>query len=125
MGTTIKTRLGVIATASALVVTGLLAAGPTASAAVLKQATPATAASDSCGYYSGTALTVRGNTGPRVHEIQCLLNGYSGYPVALDEDSNFGPATESGVRWLQACAHITVDGKVGVNTWNALRNSAC
>ncbi|MFE4535656.1 peptidoglycan-binding protein [Streptomyces scopuliridis] len=97
--------------------------------ASVASASPAAAAAvvpaDSCGYYSGTALTQRGNSGPRVYEIQCLLNWYSGYPVSVTPDGDFGPATERGVRWLQSCAGLTVDGLVGTNTWRALRTSSC
>ncbi|MEV0257263.1 peptidoglycan-binding domain-containing protein [Streptomyces sp. NPDC050732] len=45
--------------------------------------------------------------------------------VWLEQDSDFGPATLRGVRWLQSCARIEVDGDVGRDTWRALRTSSC
>jgi len=82
----------------------------------------------SCGYYSGTTETVRGNTGNRVREVQCLLLywGYSVGPSGVDGD--FGPATESAVRRFQADTYgvcgppgLVSDGRVGRHTWSALR----
>lgn len=79
-----------------------------------------------CGYYSGTALTVYGNTGNRVHEVQCLLTrvGYR-----LSNDGIFGSATLSAVKDFQQTwngmtgSHLAVDGKVGSQTWAALRSA--
>ncbi|MFG2863633.1 peptidoglycan-binding protein [Streptomyces sioyaensis] len=71
-----------------------------------------------CGYYSGHALTVRGNTGARVREVQCLL----GLPI----DGVFGSDTEKTVKQFQAWYGngLVVDGKVGSHTWEALREVA-
>ncbi|MFE6222938.1 peptidoglycan-binding protein [Streptomyces sp. NPDC057854] len=55
-------------------------------------------------------------------EVQCLLRS-RGYELALDGD--FGPDTENRVMLLQACMGLTIDGKVGVNTWRALRSNGC
>jgi peptidoglycan hydrolase-like protein with peptidoglycan-binding domain len=79
---------------------------------------PATAAAFTCGYYSGNALTVRGDLGPRVREVQCLLG--------ISVDGQFGPITESTVEQFQDWyGHgLAVDGKVGVHTWAALREVA-
>lgn len=82
------------------------------------------AAAYTCGYYSGSALTVYGNTGNRVYEVQCLLIRV-GYRLSLD--GIFGSGTRSAVRDFQNVwngmtgAHLAVDGKVGSQTWAALR----
>ncbi|UOX85920.1 peptidoglycan-binding protein [Amycolatopsis sp. FBCC-B4732] len=82
----------------------------------------------SCGYYSGKVETVRGNTGNRVREVQCLLLHW-GYSVGSSGvDGDFGPATESAVKAFQADTYtvcgppgLVSDGRVGTHTWSALR----
>lgn len=79
----------------------------------------------SCGYYSGTATTKRGDTGNRVREVQCLLIFWGYNPGSVD--GVFGANTERAVREFQEdtfvfCARqLLIDGIVGVNTWRALR----
>ncbi|MCL2551674.1 MAG: peptidoglycan-binding protein [Actinomycetia bacterium] len=116
-------RRRVVASAAAVVCLGGLAAGlaPAAHAATVEGArsyAPVGAAAFTCGYYSGNALTVRGDLGPRVREVQCLLG--------ITVDGQFGPITESTVRQFQSWyGHgLAVDGKVGVHTWAALREVA-
>ncbi|MGW2706567.1 peptidoglycan-binding domain-containing protein [Streptomyces sp. NPDC001340] len=85
-----------------------------------------TSAAYYCGYYSGSALTVYGHTGNRVYEVQCLLTRV-GYRLSLD--GIFGTATRGAVKDFQQTwnsmtgAHLAVDGKVGSQTWAALRSA--
>lgn len=67
-----------------------------------------------------------GATGPAVGRVQGLLVA-AGYDLGTTGprkdgiDKSFGPATDKGVRDLQAAAGITVDGVVGpAQTWPAL-----
>ena len=63
-------------------------------------------------------LLKRGSRGELVKALQTRLNeqGYG----AGSADSIFGSNTEKAVKALQSAAGITVDGKVGQNTWTAL-----
>lgn len=54
----------------------------------------------------------RGNINNAVEAIQYLLN--------CGIDGNFGPKTESAVRWFQKQSNIGVDGIVGQDTWGRL-----
>lgn len=75
----------------------------------------------SCTYYSGTALTEKGDTGNAVKEVQCILVA-RGFSVGSGGvDGQFGPDTQAGVEAFQTARHITVDGQVGPQTWAALR----
>ena len=89
-------RLGAIVWT--LVITGVL---------LLTQVTPAQA-------YSGAFFHTQsiGNTGTDVRVIQLLLG--------ISPDGVFGSQTRSAVRAFQASKHLSVDGIVGPNTWNAL-----
>ncbi|MCX5204393.1 peptidoglycan-binding protein [Streptomyces sp. NBC_00237] len=81
------------------------------------------AAAYNCGWYYGTELTVRGHSGDRVREVQCLLEhwGFNVGPTGVD--GKFGTNTEGAVRQFQGWyGGLAVDGKVGVNTWAALRS---
>jgi eukaryotic-like serine/threonine-protein kinase len=76
-----------------------------------------------CTHYSGTALTVRGDRGPRVLQVQCMLTK-RGYSVGgSGVDGQFGADTESAVRLFQSDKGLAVDGQVGPNTWAGLRSS--
>lgn len=59
----------------------------------------------------------RGATGRPVKKIQALCNLWG---TGLAEDGDFGPATDVGVRTVQAHEGIGVDGIVGPQTWTVL-----
>ena len=63
-------------------------------------------------------LLKRGSRGELVKALQTRLNE-QGYKAGA-ADSIFGRNTEQAVKALQSVAGITVDGKVGQNTWTAL-----
>ncbi|MFC8091700.1 protein kinase [Streptomyces sp. NPDC057301] len=76
-----------------------------------------------CTHYSGTEITDRGDKGPRVVQVQCMLSK-RGYSVGgSGVDGEFGADTESAVRLFQSDKGLDVDGEVGPNTWAALRSS--
>ncbi|MET9968628.1 serine/threonine-protein kinase [Streptomyces sp. NPDC006356] len=76
-----------------------------------------------CTHYSGTELTVRGDRGQRVLQVQCMLTK-RGYSVGgSGVDGQFGADTESAVRLFQSDKGLAVDGEVGPNTWAGLRSS--
>jgi hypothetical protein len=54
----------------------------------------------------------RGASGDAVKELQRLL--------AVKDDGNLGPATETAVREKQAAAGVVADGIVGPHTWEVL-----
>jgi peptidoglycan hydrolase-like protein with peptidoglycan-binding domain len=63
-----------------------------------------------------------GSRGPEVKQIQQRLTDlgfYGGGP-----DGVFGGGTDSAVRKFQLSQDMTVDGKVGQDTWSALFNGA-
>ena len=69
------------------------------------------------------ALSKNGSRGPDVALIQTWLNGIrTKYPSirSLTVDGRYGGNTEAAVREFQRIAELKADGKVGVNTWNAL-----
>ncbi|MFI6765579.1 peptidoglycan-binding protein [Streptomyces sp. NPDC050355] len=109
--------------AAAAALSGLLLALAPAASATPVTARGTTSVADAaayCGYYSGSAITRRGDHGDRVREIQCLINLWNGgSPLAVDGD--FGPRTESWVVYFQDVRGLQVDGVVGPQTWNSLR----
>lgn len=69
---------------------------------------------------AGGSVLQKGSTGPKVRELQHVLNAW--YPwLHLVEDGVYGDATEAGVRELQRRAGLEVDGIAGPNTLGALR----
>jgi peptidoglycan DL-endopeptidase CwlO len=62
-------------------------------------------------------LLERGSGGADVQEIQARLNVLGNH---LAVDGQFGAATENAVKVMQAQLDLTVDGKVGPQTWTAL-----
>ncbi|MFJ3762107.1 peptidoglycan-binding protein [Streptomyces sp. NPDC090080] len=116
--------------AAALLATGLMTGlTVTASPASASVAAPATVYSCNKTYYSGSALTEKGDTGTRVIEVQCQLH-YRGFLSAGGVDGIFGNGTYNAVLAFQReyrsiCnSGLSIDGVVGTYTWAALR-SAC
>ena len=71
-------------------------------------------------YYS---LIQRGSAGPDVALVQTWLNGLRDactWHDILKADGHFGTASEKAVTEFQLRNKLTVDGKVGANTWNAI-----
>ena len=71
-------------------------------------------------YYS---LIQRGSSGPDVALVQTWLNGLRDactWHDILKVDGHFGTACEKAVTEFQLRNKLTVDGKVGANTWNAI-----
>ena len=65
----------------------------------------------------------KGAKGENVKALQILLIGY-GYPCgSTGADGSFGGNTDKAVRAYQKAEGLTVDGSVGVNTWNKLLGS--
>lgn len=62
-----------------------------------------------------------GDTGNGVRAVQTALN-LCGYD--LDVDGDFGPLTEEAVKDFQSAHDLDDDGIVGVNTWDALLETA-
>jgi eukaryotic-like serine/threonine-protein kinase len=98
---------------------------PNTSAPTTKAAPPPATRAEpwkSCTYYSGTTLTVYGQKGSRVKEVQCILKarGYNIGPSGVD--GIFGSDTLTEVKRFQGNHDLRVDGEVGVNTWAALRS---
>lgn len=65
--------------------------------------------------YGGTVL-VKGDSGDSVRIFQSFLGD-------VTVDGKFGSATEEAVRIFQSGAGLTDDGKVGTNTWTAMRQN--
>lgn len=63
-------------------------------------------------------LLVRGDDGDAVSRAQerLILHG-----AKLNKDRSFGPATEEAVRAFQHAKGLFPDGKIGPNTWKALK----
>lgn len=69
------------------------------------------------------ALLSQGSVGSDTAQVQTWLNGLRDRGMnlpALTVDGHYGNSTATAVRTFQALAGITVDGRVGRNTWNAL-----
>ena len=108
-------RTAVLAATAGLLTAGLLT-GP-ASADSPAAARPGTLAA--CAYYNGTALTVYGQRGDRVSQVQCLLANRRYLPWG-DVTGYFGPRTRAAVKKFQSRHHLSANGKVDKKTWRAL-----
>ncbi|WP_217241660.1 peptidoglycan-binding protein [Streptomyces sp. AC555_RSS877] len=127
--------------ATTTAVAALLAGAPTAAWAAQPSVSVAAACSihwKTSGGYSGftadyswawNTVVQQGAVGNSVREIQCLVNNHvshNGPDLAVDGD--YGAATKSAVRALQAdwnrdVSPIGVDGIVGPQTWRVLRSA--
>lgn len=63
----------------------------------------------------------QGSSSADVRRVQALL-GAAGYGLSLDGD--FGPATETAVRRVQAAHSLSADGIIGPKTWGLLITGA-
>ena len=63
----------------------------------------------------------QGSTGDAVRAVQSQIHG-RGDGAQLAIDGTFGPATNDAVRAFQTLLDLTVDGIVGLQTWNHLVN---
>lgn len=79
---------------------------------------PAQGPDDVCYYTIRRPSLHRGSSGRAVAQLQCYLN--QAVDAGIDEDGSFGGVTQSSVRDFQQCADITVDGRVGSQTWSFL-----
>ncbi|SOE13590.1 Putative peptidoglycan binding domain-containing protein [Streptomyces sp. 2323.1] len=109
------TRTAVLAASAGLLTAGLLT-GP-ASATGSAGGRVGTLAA--CAYYNGRALTVYGQRGDRVSQVQCLLANRR-YLHWGDVTGYFGPKTLAAVKKFQSRHHLTANGKVDKKTWHAL-----
>ena len=94
-------------------------------------AAPPAAVPYSCHYTRSNGLWFAGNSdtrtdlvevdmsGAEVAELQCLLQRAGISPGGID--GHFGPLTELAVIREQQAQHLSVDGQVGPQTWEALR----
>jgi peptidoglycan hydrolase-like protein with peptidoglycan-binding domain len=96
--------------------------------AVAMSAGPAALGADAAVSAPGTATAQRpaaliwpvvhkGDSGLRVNAIQMLLIQHR---VQITVDGKFGPATEAAVKSYQAHHGISLSGRVGAKTWEAL-----
>ncbi|MFI1156548.1 peptidoglycan-binding protein [Streptomyces sioyaensis] len=109
------TRTAVLAASAGLLTAGLLA-GPASAAGPAAGRVDTLAA---CAYYNGHALTVHGQRGDRVSQVQCLLANRR-YLRWGDVTGYFGPKTLAAVQKFQSRHHLTANGKVDKKTWHAL-----
>ncbi|KFG71708.1 hypothetical protein FM21_12995 [Streptomyces mutabilis] len=72
----------------------------------------------STGATSRTCYLNRGDNNQGVRQLQTTLNEC--YGRNLVEDGDFGPATETALRYAQDRAGTTVDGSYGPNTRKAI-----
>ena len=99
---------------AALVATGAMAVGMTATSTVLTppSALPQAHASGTNNQYQHTLRY--GDTGSDVRALQYMLRSRG---HAIDVDGSFGPQTRDAVKAFQRAKGLTVDGLVGPNTW--------
>ncbi|MEU3890761.1 serine/threonine-protein kinase [Streptomyces sp. NPDC029041] len=99
------------------------APAPTSTSTATQSATPPWLSE--CTSYSGTELTRRGDSGPRVVQVQCMLTrrGYDLGGGDGDGDGRFGKGTDAAVRAFQRAGELNPNGKVGPETWAALRSA--
>lgn len=64
-----------------------------------------------------------GSYGQDVVKLQLILNGFLNPEIKLKNDGHFGKLTEDAVKIFQKKKGLSIDGIVGLNTWNALVGS--
>ncbi|WP_438487892.1 peptidoglycan-binding domain-containing protein [Streptomyces sp. S186] len=111
-------RAGALAATAGLLTAGLLT-GPASAAAPARPDAARTTALAACAYYKGTALTVPGQHGNRVKQVQCLLANRH-YLTWDDLTGYFGDKTRTAVQKVQSRYHLPANGKVDRKTWHAL-----
>lgn len=85
-----------------------------------RPATPTADTAAACAFYDGDALTMYGQRGDRVSQIQCMLANRHYLPWKA-VDGVFGDRTLAAVeRFQRDHPPLAVDGMVGTLTWNAL-----
>ncbi|MEV0091660.1 peptidoglycan-binding protein [Streptomyces sp. NPDC050738] len=105
-------------TAAAVTAAAVLALMSTTAHAGEQVPTADTAAA--CAFYDGDALTVYGQRGERVSQIQCMLANRRYLPWKA-VDGIFGDRTLAAVeRFQRDHPPLAADGMVGALTWNAL-----
>ncbi|MFB6535374.1 peptidoglycan-binding protein [Streptomyces noursei] len=112
-------RAGLLAATAGLLVAGVLTAGPASAAATGPDDSTRPATLAACAYYDGNALTVYGQRGDRVKQVQCLLANRH-HLSWQDVTGSFGAKTRTAVKEFQTKHHLTADGKVDKKTWRAL-----
>lgn len=73
--------------------------------------------------YAGTVMQ-QGSTGNNVRDVQLYLSSVANIEPAIAKlkvDGQYGSLTASSVRTFQALHMLSVDGKVGPNTYSKLR----
>ncbi|WP_234025212.1 peptidoglycan-binding domain-containing protein [Streptomyces sp. MspMP-M5] len=116
-GRTVR-RAGALAAAAGLLTAGLLT-GPASAAAPARPVTAPPTTLTACAFYRGTALTVPGQHGNRVKQVQCLLANRH-YLTWNDLAGYFGAKTRTAVTKFQSGHHLPANGKVDTKTWHAL-----
>ncbi|MGG2462959.1 peptidoglycan-binding domain-containing protein [Streptomyces sp. RGM 3693] len=112
-------RAGVLAAAAGLVTAGLLTGPASAAATAGRDDSTRPAALTACAFYGGNALTIYGQHGDRVKQVQCLLANRH-YLTWKDVTGSFGAKTRTGVTKLQTKHRLPANGKVDKKTWRAL-----
>ncbi|GAA2250283.1 MULTISPECIES: peptidoglycan-binding domain-containing protein [Kitasatospora] len=112
--------LAVAAAAALLSVVGFAGAADAATPSAAAAAAPgAVSPRAACAFYDGRALTVYGDHGPRVSQVQCLLANRKYLPWS-GVDGKFGRTTLAAVKKFQAKSHLAATGRVDTRTWAAL-----
>jgi hypothetical protein len=88
-------------------------------------AAPGTAFAAGCntattGPWKNNCTVSQGASSKLVEVIQYSVNQENAFCPVVSVDGIFGPATLAGVKCFQSHLHLTADGIVGPNTWNAM-----
>jgi zinc D-Ala-D-Ala carboxypeptidase len=113
---TLANKVGTLAAVAAFTAGGVLAASGSAQAQIRPNSI-----TRYCKYTSSQPTLRRGSHGTAVKQAQCEIDT-SLRNAGLDIDGQFGPLTLAKVRKVQSCAHISVDGVIGRDTWSVLNH---